>query len=301
MEATIQPVPDSTPGILGTAALPQGLRGDYDRARPDGTLPEGTMERSGEDHATWRTLVARQRAIFPGRAASAWLEGLDRLRCDSAVPTLHDASAILRAATGWELVPCPGLLPDAQFFALLARRRFPVTEWIRRPEELDYIVEPDIFHDFLGHVPLLTNPDYASFLEAYGRLGLDAEARGQLAPLARFYWFMVEFGLIAERDGLRAYGAGILSSRTETLHALAPQDRPGAPQRLRFNMARVLRSAYRIDDVQPAYFVIRDFAELYAAIEQAPALLEDALAAAPIPPGAITPGDVPWGAQNLVR
>ncbi|MFC7737153.1 phenylalanine 4-monooxygenase [Roseomonas sp. GCM10028921] len=277
-------------GIIGTATLPSGLRGDYGHARPDGTLPEAVLApRSEADHATWRSLVARQRTIFPGRAASAWLQGLDRLRCDEAVPTLEGASAILRAATGWQLVPCPGLLPDAQFFALLATRRFPVTHWIRRPEELDYIVEPDIFHDFLGHVPLLTQPDYAEFLEAYGHLGLRAEKRGQLAPLARFYWFMVEFGLIAERDGLRAYGAGILSSRTETLHALSD-----APRRLRFDMARVLRSTYRIDDVQPVYFVIKDYAELFAAIDQAPALLEASIKAAPVPPGEREAGDEVW-------
>ncbi|MBP0444892.1 phenylalanine 4-monooxygenase [Roseomonas sp. SSH11] len=286
MNGSMQPAE----GIIGTASLPQGLRGDYDHALADGTLPDAVLApRSASDHATWRTLVARQRRIFPGRAASAWLEGLDRLRCDEAVPRLEDASAILRAATGWSLVPCPGLLPDAQFFGLLATRRFPVTHWIRRPEELDYIVEPDIFHDFLGHVPLLTQPDYAEFLEAYGHLGLQAEKRGQLAPLARFYWFMVEFGLIAEREGLRAYGAGILSSRTETLHALS-----GTPRRLEFDMARVLRSTYRIDDVQPVYFVIRDYGELFAAIGQAPKLLDAAVRADPIPPGGQGPDDRAW-------
>lgn len=285
MENVFQPLGN----VMGTETLPEGLRGDYARARPDGTLPEANIPRSEADHATWRTLVARQRAIYPRRAASAWLKGLDRLRCDDAVPVLADASDILENATGWRLVPCPGLLPDAQFFGLLAKRRFPVTEWIRRPDELDYIVEPDIFHDFLGHVPLLTNPDYAGFLEAYGHLGLQAEQRGQLAPLARFYWFMVEFGLIAEEEGLRAYGAGILSSRTETLHALSE-----APRRLRFDMARVLRSAYRIDDVQPAYFVIRDYRELYAAIGQAAGLLDEVAAAEPIPPGGRVPGDQPW-------
>ena len=285
MEGSIQPAG----GIIGTQTLPQGLRGDYDRARPDGTLPDAPVPRSDADHDTWRTLVARQREIFPGRAASAWLEGLDRLGCDDTVPTLRAASGILLAATGWRLVPCPGLLPDAQFFALLAKRHFPVTEWIRRPSELDYIVEPDIFHDFLGHVPLLTNPDYADFLEAYGRLGQQAALRGQLAPLARFYWFMVEFGLIAEPDGLRAYGAGILSSRTETLHALSE-----VPRRLRFDMARVLRSTYRIDDVQPVYFVIESYAELYAAIGQAASLLDGADVADPIPPGGTAPGDRGW-------
>jgi len=279
-------------GIIGTATLPEGLRGDYDSAGADGVLPDAALTpRTEADHATWRTLVARQRALYPGRAAASWLEGLDRLRCEAAVPTLEEASAILRHATGWRLVPCPGLLPDAQFFGLLATRRFPVTHWIRKPEELDYVVEPDIFHDFLGHVPLLTRPDYADFLEAYGHLGLRAEKRGQLAPLARFYWHMVEFGLIAEGEGLRAYGAGILSSRSETHHALSD-----APRRLRFDMARVLRSTYRIDEVQPVYFVIRDYAELFAALGTAPSLLEDAMRADPIPPGGTAPEDRAWTA-----
>ncbi|MBI0536807.1 phenylalanine 4-monooxygenase [Roseomonas sp. KE2513] len=286
MDGTTKPAT----GIIGTETLPRGLRGDYDRAQPDGTLPDAAVERSAADHATWRALVTRQRGIFPGRAASAWLEGLDCLRCDEAVPDLSNASEILEGATGWRLVPCPGLLPDAQFFALLAKRCFPVTEWIRRPEELDYIVEPDIFHDFLGHVPLLTNRHYADFLEAYGQLGLQAERRGQLAPLARFYWFMVEFGLIAERDGLRAYGAGILSSRTETLHALS-----AAPRRLRFDLRRVLRSTYRIDEVQPVYFVIEDYAELYDAVGSAAGLLDEAMSASPIPPGGQASGDRGWG------
>ncbi|WP_426958198.1 phenylalanine 4-monooxygenase [Muricoccus radiodurans] len=293
MEGSIAP-PN---GIIGTATLPAGLRGDYAHALEDGTLPAEAIRRTEADHATWRTLVARQRALFPGRAADAWLKGLDRLRCDYAVPDLDQASDILEDAAGWRLVPCPGLLPDGQFFDLLARRRFPVTSWIRRPDELDYVVEPDIFHDFLGHVPLLTDPAYARFLEAYGRLGQKAAARGLLTPLARFYWFMVEFGLIEQADdgsgsaapGLRAYGAGIMSSRAELLHAV-----DGDPARLRFDAFRVMRSEYRIDDLQPAYFVIRDYAELFEAIATAPALLDVANAATPIPPGGSHPQDEPW-------
>jgi phenylalanine-4-hydroxylase len=275
-------------GILGTASLPQGLRGDYARSRPDGTLPDDAVRFTEADHATWRTLVKRQRAIFPGRAATAWLKGLDRLDCDGAAPDFAKASRILGEATGWSIVPAPGLIPDAQFFALLAQRKFPVTHWIRRPDELDYIVEPDIFHDFLGHVPLLTDPAYARFLEAYGDLGLQAERRGQLAPLARFYWFMVEFGLIQQADGLRAYGAGILSSRAETLHAV-----DGDPVRLVFDMPRVLRSTYRIDDLQPTYFVIREYVELFDAIGTAPAMLDAAVRAPTIAPGGSDPADTP--------
>ena len=284
-------------GILGTASLPAGLRGDYARAGADGTLPPDAVRFTAADHATWRTLVARQRAIFPGRAATAWLAGLDRLDCDDAAPDFDRASAILHDATGWSIVPAPGLIPDGQFFALLAARKFPVTHWIRRPEELDYIVEPDIFHDFLGHVPLLTDPAYARFLEAYGHLGFAAEARGQLAPLARFYWHMVEFGLIQQEDGLRAYGAGILSSRAETLHATGRAAGggtvDGVPARLAFDMPRVLRSTYRIDDLQPTYFVIRDYAELFDAIRTAPAMLDAAMRAPSIPPGGSDPADAP--------
>ncbi len=292
MDGTIAPPSNLKPeGILGTATLPTGLRGDYAAARADGTLPDDAIRFTAADHETWRTLVRRQRAIFPGRAATAWLTGLDRLRCDDAAPDFARTSDILNDATGWSIVPCPGLIPDAEFFALLAARRFPVTSWIRTPDELDYIVEPDIFHDYLGHVPLLTDPAYARFLEAYGHIGRAAHARGQLAPLARFYWHMVEFGLIQQSDGLRAYGAGILSSRTETLHALE-----GTPNRLAFDMSRVLRSLYRIDDLQPTYFVIRDYDDLFAAIESAPVMLDAALAAAPIPPGGSDPSDSHWKA-----
>lgn len=273
----------------GFAPLPAGLRGPYERARPDGTLEQDHAAYTPADHATWRTLFARQAALLPGHAAAAFREGLARLDCAEGVPDFARASERLRAAIGWTLVAVPGLLPDGMFFAHLAARRFPVTVWIRRPEELDYVVEPDVFHDFFGHVPLLTEPRFADFLAAYGQLGAEAERIGALRPLARLYWHMVEFGLIREAGGWRAYGAGILSSRAETIHATTDP----RPLRLRFDPWRVLRSDYFIDDLQPTYFVIEDYAELFDAIGRLEGLLPRARDAAPIPPGGRDPADVP--------
>lgn len=273
----------------GFAGLPPGLRGPYDRARPDGTLDQDHAAYTAADHATWRALYARQSELLPAHAASAFRAGLARLDCADGVPNFARLSDRLRAATGWTLVAVPGLLPDGMFFDHLAARRFPVTVWIRRPEEIDYIVEPDIFHDAFGHVPLLTQPDFADFLAAYGRLGAEAGRIGALKPLARLYWHMVEFGLIREEGAIRAYGAGILSSATETVYATEDP----RPLRLRFDPARVLRSEYRIDDLQPTYFVIEDYAELFALLPRLPEMLRAARDAAPIPPGARDASDQP--------
>lgn len=273
---------------MDTATLPPGLRGDYAAARADFTLPTGATARGPEDDATWRALYRRQSALLPRHAARAFRQGLARLPFAEGVPDLGRTSAVLRDVTGWSLVPVPGLIPDHAFFDHLAARRFPVTHWIRRPEELDYIVEPDIFHDAFGHVPLLTQPEFAAFLQAYGRMGQEAARIGALAPLARLYWFMVEFGLVEEEGQLRAYGAGILSSAAETRHAVLE---PGV-RRLRFDLLRVLQSAYSIDDLQPTYFVIRDYAELFGAMRLLPELLRIARDAPIIPPGAAAPGDI---------
>lgn len=269
--------------------LPQGLRGDYHHARPDFTLDQDMAEYSAADHATWRTLFARQSALLPRHAASAFRECLARLPFPDGVPDFARVSDLLQPATGWRLVAVPGLIPDGAFFEHLAARRFPVTHWIRRPEELDYIVEPDIFHDCFGHVPLLLHPDFSEFLAAYGRLGERAARIGALKPLARLYWHMVEFGLVREDGEIRAYGAGILSSSAETVYSTESPK----PRRLRFDPWRVLRSDYFIDDLQPTYFVISDYAELFAAMERVPALLEAARDAEPIPPGAASPDDIP--------
>jgi phenylalanine-4-hydroxylase len=263
-----------------------GLRGDYAAAGADYLVRQGRY--APEDHATWRTLYAAQSALLPGHAAQAFREGLARLDCAAGVPEFDRLSATLRAVTGWSVVAVPGLIPEAPFFAHLAARRFPAAVWMRRPEELDYLVEPDLFHDVFGHVPLLTEPRFARFLEAYGRIAAAAPEAAR-KPLSRLHWHMVEFGLIREEGAVRAYGAGILSSRTETLHATTGH----RAHRLRFDPWRVLRSDYFIDDLQPTYFVIEDFAELYAAMEVLPALLPDAAAAPPIPPGAAAPGDEP--------
>src|SRR4051794_20407125 len=242
--------------------LPANLRGDYASARADYTLPQRWADYTEAEHATWRTLYARQAALLPRHAAAAYREGLAQLDFAEGIPDFALTSSRLRAATGWTLVAVPGLIPDADFFNHLAARHFPVTRWIRKPEELDYVVEPDVFHDAFGHVPLLTQPDFADFLEAYGQLGDRAARIGALKPLARLYWHMVEFGLIREGGAIRAYGAGILSSSAETLHATEGS----AARRLRFDVRRVLRSDYCIDHLQPTYFVIDDYAALFGAM-----------------------------------
>lgn len=273
----------------GFNAPPQGLRGDYDAARPDGTVDQAWASYTAADHATWRTLLGRQAQLLPGHAAAAFRDGAARLPFAAGVPDFDQVSRVLHAVTGWTVVAVPGLIPDAPFFDHLAHRRFPVTRWIRRPEELDYVVEPDIFHDAFGHLPILLQPAFADFLQAYGRLGDTATRLGALKPLARLYWHMVEFGLIREAGALRAYGAGILSSGAETLHAT----QGATPRRLRFDAWRVLRSDYFIDDLQPTYFVIDDYAQLFAAMDALPVLLERAAQAPAIPPGAADPADIP--------
>ena len=270
---------------METTASPGKLRGDYAQAGPGFVVAQRHAELRSEDHATWRALYARQSALFPEHAATAYREGVARLDCAGGVPDLQQASAHL-AATGWRLVAVPGLIPEEAFFGHLAARRFPVTHWLRRPEEMDYLEEPDIFHDFLGHVPLLTDARFAAFLEGYGRLGEYATRHGAVRMLARLYWHMVEFGLIEEAGGVRAYGAGILSSAKEIVWATTR-----AP-RLRFDAARVLRTEYEIDDLQPLYFTISSYGELFATLDALPGLLLAARDAPAIAPGTILPTDI---------
>jgi phenylalanine-4-hydroxylase len=198
------------------------------------------------------TVAARAGVMSSSRAAN---------RSERGVPRFETISTSLRRATGWEIVAVPRLIPEQAFFSLLANRRFPVTVWLRRPDEFDYIVEPDVFHDLFGHVPLLFNPLFADYMQAFGQGGLKAHDLAALEYLARLYWYTVEFGLMATPRGLRAYGAGILSSVGEIAHALTSLK----PQRLPFNLERVLRTPYRIDDFQHTYFVIESFAELFDA------------------------------------
>jgi len=169
---------------------------------------------SDTDHAIWRDLFTRQSAMLPGRACDEFLQGLAGLGVVAGeIPKFDDLNAILKAATNWTIVAVPGLVPDDIFFEHLANRRFPATNWIRRRDQMDYLQEPDIFHDVFGHVPILMNPVFADYLQAYGRGGLKALRLGALPLLARLYWYTVEFGLIKTDQGLRIYGAGIVSSR----------------------------------------------------------------------------------------
>jgi phenylalanine-4-hydroxylase len=238
--------------------------------RADCTLDQPRHLYSPEDHAVWRDLFRRQAAILPGRACDAFLAGLDGLGVAAeyenggGIPDFERLSDILEAATGWRIVAVPGLVPDAVFFGHMAARRFPVTWWIRRRDQMDYLQEPDVFHDIYGHVPLLMNPVFADYMQAYGAGGLKAARLGALHRLARLYWYTVEFGLIEQEDGsLRIYGSGILSSKTESVFCLESR----APNRIRFGLHRLMRTKYRIDTFQKTYFVIRSFEELFAATE----------------------------------
>ncbi len=222
-------------------------------ARPDWTIDQGWKAYSQAEHDVWITLYERQAALLPGRACDPFLKGLDALDLHRAgIPDFARINEELNRLTGWTVVAVPGLVPDAVFFEHLANRRFPAGQFIRRADQLDYLQEPDIFHDVFGHVPMLTDPTFADYMQAYGQGGLRALGLGQLHNLARLYWYTVEFGLLQTPQGLRIYGAGIVSSRAESVFAL---DDP-SPNRLGFDLGRVMRTPYRIDDFQQVYFVI---------------------------------------------
>ncbi|MCD4487182.1 phenylalanine 4-monooxygenase [Chromobacterium vaccinii] len=228
----------------------------------DFTLPQPLDRYSAEDHATWATLYQRQCKLLPGRACDEFLEGLERLEVDAdRVPDFNKLNEKLMAATGWKIVAVPGLIPDDVFFEHLANRRFPVTWWLREPHQLDYLQEPDVFHDLFGHVPLLINPVFADYLEAYGKGGVKAKALGALPMLARLYWYTVEFGLIQTPAGMRIYGAGILSSKSESIYCLES----ASPNRVGFDLMRIMNTRYRIDTFQKTYFVIDSFKQLFDA------------------------------------
>ncbi len=242
----------------------QGLRGDYSQARPDYTVEAHWRAYSADDHAIWRQLFQRQSAQVERYACDEFIHALKALKLDDRIPHFDQVNAILANATGWRIVAVPGLIPDDVFFAHLAKRQFPVTVWMRKPEELDYIVEPDLFHDFFGHVPLLFNPVFAGYMEAYGRKGPEALALNSVKLLARFYWYMVEFGLIRTPRGLRAFGAGMLSSHSELAYSVESPE----PNRVRFNLERIMRTDYKIDAFQETYFVLDSFDELFAASQR---------------------------------
>lgn len=248
--------------------------------RGDWTIDQRWDDYTAQEHQVWKTLYERQTRMLEGRACDEFIEGMRALPISSdQIPDFQRLSEVLMKHTGWQVVAVPGLVPDEVFFEHLANRRFPAGQFIRKAEQLDYLQEPDVFHDVFGHVPLLLNPIIADYIQAYGKGGLQARERGVLDLLARVYWYTVEFGLVQQKDGLRLYGAGIVSSYTESIFAL---DDP-SPNRLRFDLARVMQTDYRIDDFQETYFVIRsldelldlahtDFAPLYAQVRRLPAL-----------------------------
>jgi phenylalanine-4-hydroxylase len=219
---------------------------------------------SATDHDVWRRLYERQRTLLVGRAADEFLAAQDAMgMTPDRIPKFADMDSALREATGWTLIGVEGLLPELDFFDHLANRRFPVTWWIRKPEQIDYIEEPDLFHDLFGHVPLLMNPVFADYMAAYGRGGVKAHGIGPeaLVNLTRLYWYTVEFGLIRQADGLRIYGSGIVSSKGESIHCLDSD----APNRIGFDLERIMRTRYRIDTFQKTYFVIDSFEQLMQA------------------------------------
>ena len=229
--------------------------------RPDYTVEQDYARYAPAEQELWKRLYARQSALVPKYACDQFIDILGALNFGAGIPHFDEINAKLFPATRWTLVAVPGLLPDDVFFSHLANRRFPVSVWLRRPEEFEYIVEPDIFHDFFGHVPLLFNGVFADYLEAYGKGGVKAKGLNALDYLARLYWYTVEFGLIRTPKGLRTYGAGILSSAGELPYCVES----AKPHRIRFDLLRVMQSKYKIDTFQETYFVIDSFQELFDA------------------------------------
>ena len=246
---------------------------------------------TAEDHAIWRTLFERQQRILKGRVCQEYLDGLEALGISAeGVPNFDRMNARLRRLTGWEVVAVPGLIPSRPFFQMLANRQFPAGTFIRSREQLDYLEEPDIFHDVFGHVPLLTNSAYADYMNEYGRIGLAAVERGGVKFLARLNWYTIEFGLIRKPEGIQIYGAGIVSSFGEAKYVV---DDPSANQ-LAFSLERVLRTGYYIDDFQASYFVIDRFEDLFnlLSVMDFPAMFEQFRTLPPYTPFEILPHDV---------
>ena len=258
-------------------------------AAADWTIPQDWQAYTAAEHQTWVTLYERQMKILPGLACDAFMKGLDALDLHGGgIPDFERMSELLRALTGWTVVAVPGLVPDDVFFDHLANRRFPAGQFIRKPDQLDYIQEPDVFHDVFGHVPMLADPVFADYMQAYGQGGARALGLGQLQNLARLYWYTVEFGLMLTPEGLRIYGAGILSSKTESDFCLHDP----SPNRLGLDLERVMRTLYRIDDFQQVYFVIDSLDQLLAETQKDFGPIYDRLKGAEdLPIEAILPAD----------
>ena len=263
---------------------------DHRPDRPDWTIDQGWHNYTPREHAVWKTLFERQSKLLPGRACDEFVRGMQDLPIGpDQIPNFEQLSETLSQRTGWQIVAVPGLVPDDVFFEHLAHRRFPAGHFVRKPHELDYLEEPDVFHDVFGHVPMLMNPAIADYIQAYGEGGLRAKRLGVLEKLARVYWYTVEFGLVKQPDGLRVYGAGIASSATETVFSVED----ASPNRVAFDLERVMRTNYRIDDFQESYFVLDNLNDLLelARIDFAP-LYERVAGASDFEPGDILPTDV---------
>ena len=229
------------------------------RRNPDFTIDQDWASYSAVEHNRWDRLFKRSRAILQGRACDEFIAALRALELSqSGIPHMERLSDRLEKLSGWRVVPVSDLVPDEVFFNHLANRRFPAGAFIRPEREMDYLEEPDIFHDVFGHVPLLANPVYANFMQAYGAGGQRAMRLGRLPNLARLYWYTVEFGLMRTNAGLRIFGAGIMSSYSESVFALESD----SPNRVAFRLERVMRTKYIIDDFQQTYFVIDSFDKL---------------------------------------
>ena len=268
---------------------PGAAAGTEGAPRPDWTIPQRWADYTAAEHAVWKTLFELQTRLLVGRACDEFVAGMRALPIEAdRIPDFERLSDVLMRRTGWQVVAVPGLVPDEVFFDHLAHRRFPAGQFIRGADQLDYLEEPDVFHDVFGHAPMLLNPVIADFIQAYGAGGLRAQRLGTLPLLARVYWYTVEFGLVRQADGVRLYGSGIASSRTESVFALDD----ASPHRIAFDLERVMRTRYRIDDFQECYFVLDalddllalahiDFAPLYERVGGQPGL----------EPGQLLPGD----------
>ncbi len=266
MQPTANP-PSAQPGNVpehashSPAPALHGLAAGARPERPDWTIDQGWTHYTPAEHATWQTLFERQTRLLPGRVCDEFAAGMRDLPLQpDRIPDFRRLNDVLMRRTGWQVVAVPGLVPDEVFFEHLAQRRFPAGNFIRRADQLDYLQEPDVFHDVFGHVPMLMNPVMADFIQAYGIGGLRAQQLGVLQQLARVYWYTVEFGLVRQPEGLRIYGAGIASSHTESVYALGDP----SPNRIGFDLERVLRTRYVIDDFQQSYFVLESLDELLA-------------------------------------
>ena len=256
----------------------------------DYTIDQNWENHTATEHARWDYLYDRQVRILKGRAADEFLVGVQKLKIsDGGIPNYEELSDRLEALTGWRVVAVPDLVPDIVFFDHLANRRFPTSDFIRNADQLDYLQEPDNFHDVFGHVPMLAHPVFADYMQAYGVGGLRAEKLGVLPQLARLYWYTVEFGLVKSPDGLRIFGSGIVSSMAESVFCLEDP----SPNRIEFNLRRVMRTNYRIDDYQETYFVIDSFEALQAeTLQDFKAIYEDLKGRPELEPADVLDDDV---------